>query len=132
MICALRSSSALHVGGRHRQQLDLAERLDAGRADAAVEHRQLADELAGPEGGQRDRAAVGVLARHPDLAGADHVTGVAAIAFVEDPGALRERARNGDLGDPLELSGLEPGEQRNARKKLCSAGLFLAHGRDYR
>ena len=71
---------------------------------------------------------VGMLAGDPHLAGTDHVTGVAAIALVKDPGALRKRARNRDLSDALELGRLEPRQQRHASEQLSGGCLFLTQG----
>ena len=42
--------------------LHVVERLDRGRAQLVVEHRQLAEDVAGPEVRERDDAPVGVLA----------------------------------------------------------------------
>ena len=57
-----------HVAGRQRQQLAVGQRLGAGRALVAVEHRQLAEDLPRAEGGEGDRAPVGVLAGDPEAA----------------------------------------------------------------
>ena len=53
------------------------ERLDRRRAALVVEHRQLAEDVAGAEVRERDRAAVGVLADRPRVAAAHDVAGVA-------------------------------------------------------
>ena len=63
-------------GAEDRERLDLVDRLDRGRAALVVEHRQLAEDVARPEGGQRDLAPVGVLADGACVAVADHVTRV--------------------------------------------------------
>ena len=62
------ASSAPHVGGGQGQQLGVGERLDARRAGLAVEHRQLAEDVARAERGEGDRAPVGVLAGDPEVA----------------------------------------------------------------
>ena len=53
---------APHVRAEDRDRLDVVERLDRRRAALVVEHRQLAEDVAGAEVGERDRAAVDVLA----------------------------------------------------------------------
>ena len=70
-------------------------------ADAllVVEHRQLAEDVAGPEVGERDRAAVDVLADRAGVAAADDVARVGRVALAEDHGAAGEVARDGDVGD---------------------------------
>ena len=108
------------VGGRQPEQLGVGERLDARGAHAAVEHRQLAEDVAGPERRERDRAAVGVLARNAKVALADDVAGVGVIALVEDPHALRERAGDRHGADPRELVG-ESSAKRGTRA-ISSAG----------
>ena len=59
-----------HVHRGQGQQLGVLGGLDAGGAALAVEHRELAEDRARPEGRQRDRPAVGVLADHPAAAAA--------------------------------------------------------------
>ena len=54
------------------------------RAALVVEHRQLAEDVAGAEVRQRDRAAVGVLADGAGVPGADDVARVALVALAED------------------------------------------------
>ena len=95
-----------HVGAGQRQQLAVVERLDAGRAHLAVEHRQLAEDVAGAEVGERDRPPVGVLAGDPEAAAADDVAGVGVVALVKDAGAAGKGARHGDPREAVQLVAL--------------------------
>ena len=86
---ALRHQTA-HVGAEDRQHLERLDRLDRGRAALVVEHRQLAEDVAGAERGERERAAVRVLADGAGVAGADDVARVRGVALAEDDLAGRE------------------------------------------
>src|SRR5262249_36196593 len=110
------------------------ERLDAGRADLAVEHRQLAEDVARAECREGYRPAVGMLAGDAEAAGADDVAGVGMGALVEDAGRGRERAGDGDQGEALELALLEIREEWHAAQQLDRAGTpaGILHQRDYR
>ncbi len=118
----------LDVDRRQRQQLAIGKRLGAGRAEVAVEHRQLAEDLARAERGEGDRAPVGVLAGNPEAALADDVAGVGAISLVEDPRPGRERARHRDPREPLQLPFLEVGEERHAAQQLNRTPALLRGG----
>ena len=109
--------------------LAVGERLGAGRAEVAVEHRQLPEDLARAERGERYRATVGVLAGDPEAAFADDVAGVGTVPLVEDPGPGREGARHGDAREPLQLVLFEIGEERHAAQQLYRAEdlLHVAH-----
>ena len=117
-----------HVAGRQGEQLGVLGRLDAGRARLAVEHRELAEDRAGPEVGERDRPAVGVLAGHPAASVADDVAGVPGVALVEDAGVGRKAARDRDLGDALELGLGQLREQRHSPQQLDDAFASVGHG----
>ena len=110
-----------HLAGGQGQQLAVDERFDAGRADLAVEHRQLAEDVAGAERGEGDRAPVGVLAGDAEAARADDVAGVGVVALVEDPRRGGEGARHRDPREALELLLLEVGEERHAAQQLDRA-----------
>ena len=84
------------------------ERLDGGRARLAVEHGQLAEDRAGAQLGQRDRAAVLVLARELTDAGAHHVARVAVVALAEDHLAPVVAAGHRHLRDLIELASSSP------------------------
>ena len=58
-----------HVVAEDREHLEVVDRLDGGRAPLVVEHRQLAEDVARPERGERDLAPVGVLADRARVAG---------------------------------------------------------------
>ena len=89
-----------------RDRLDVVERLDRGRAPLVVEHRQLAEDVAGAEVRQRDRAAVGVLADRAGVAGAHDVARVRLVALAEDHALTGlEPARDGHLDHALRSSG---------------------------
>src|SRR5205823_11690212 len=70
-----------HVAGRQSEQLALRERLDARRASAAVEHRELAEYVPRPKRREGDRAAIRMLPRHSQIAAADDVAGVGGVAL---------------------------------------------------
>jgi hypothetical protein len=114
----VRGDHAPHVGRGQAEQLRVCDRLDAGRAGAAVEHRELAEEVAGAERGEGDRAPVGVLAGDPEIALADDVAGVRGVALVKHPHALGKRTRDRDVGDALKLVARELREQRNPSQEL--------------
>jgi hypothetical protein len=59
-----------------------------------------------------------VLARRADATGADDVTGVARVALAEHNLARLKRARNREIGDPLQVFALERREHRHAREQL--------------
>ena len=63
----------------------LSDRLDARRTLLPVEHRELTEDRARTERGQRDHPAVRMLADDATAAAADDVAGVARVALVEDP-----------------------------------------------
>ncbi len=91
-----------------RERLEVVDRLDGGRAPLVVEHRQLAEDLAGAERGERDLAAVGVLADRPRVAAADDVARVGGVALAEDRLARPAKRRGiGHRGDRVELRGAE-------------------------
>src|SRR4029079_13522031 len=93
----------------------------------AVEHRQLAEDLAGAQGGQGDRPAVGVLAGDAEASLLDDVAGVGVSALVENAGPGREGAGHGHVREALELALLEVGEQRHAPQQLDCALLPVRH-----
>jgi hypothetical protein len=119
------------IVGWQRQQLPLGQGLGAGRALVAVEHRQLAEDLAGTEGGEGDRTAVGVFAGDAEAAVLDDVAGVGIVALVEDPGPGREGPRHGDVREALQLPLLQVGEERHAPQQLDRALICLRHYADY-
>ena len=57
---------------RQRQQADVAQRHDRGRAAGAVDDRHLADDVAGAQDRQRDLTALVAVHRDLDAARADH------------------------------------------------------------
>ena len=115
-----------HVGAEDRDRLDVVERLDRGRAPLVVEHRQLAEDVAGAEVGERDRAAVGVLADRAGVAGADDVAGVALVALAEDDlagrgsCAGRRPRRRGSRSVGASVSNAGTRASSSATSRLCS------------
>ena len=103
---------AANVACRQGEELGLGERLDARGTRLAVEHRELAEDVARSEGGKRDRSSVGMLSRHTQVAGAHHEAGVRVISLVEDTDPRWERARDRDSRDPFEVLAGELGEER--------------------
>ena len=107
-----------HVRAEQRQRLDVVDRLDGGRALLVVEHRQLAEDVAGAERGQRDLAAVAVLADGARVAGADHVARVRVVALAEYRLAGREAPRVREVGHAAQVGLLAarrtPGRARAA------------------
>ena len=92
-----------HVRGQNRDRLHGFGRLDGGGAPFVVEHRQLAEDVAGAEVRERDRAAVGVLAYGSRMPRAHDIAGAALIALAEHNLTRLEAAGDGDLGHPLKL-----------------------------
>ena len=89
-----------------------------GRAALVLEQRELAEDVARAERRERDRAPAGVLAHRAGATGANDVAGVARVALAEYDLARLERARDGEVGDPLEVFALERREHRHAREQL--------------
>ena len=113
------------------------ERLDASIVSTVAERRSSSNIASspkmspGPEGGERDLAAVGVLAHRAGVAGADDVARVGLVALAEDDLARAEPARVGDLGDEREVLGRERREHRDAAEQLGGlqcAGRHVARG----
>ncbi len=104
---------ALEVAGEDRHGPHVVDRLDRRRANLAVEHRKLAEDLARAEVRERDRAAVGVLADDPRRAGAQDVAGVAWVSLAQDDRPRRVAPGHGDAGDLFELLRRQLREQRN-------------------
>ena len=94
------------------------DRLHRGRAHLPAEHRQLAEDLAGADVGERDRAPVGVLTGDARLPALQHVTGVAGVALAQDDRAGRIVARHRDAGNLLQLRLRQLREQRHAPQQL--------------
>src|SRR5262249_35563294 len=86
-----------------RDRLDRVERLDGGGALLVVEHRELAEDISGPEVGERDGPAVDVLAHGPGVAAADDVAGVARVALAEDHLLGREPPQDRDVRDAAQV-----------------------------
>src|SRR5256885_6090379 len=91
--------------------------LDRGRAALVVEHRQLTEEVARTEGGQRDRPPVGMLADGARVAAAHDVARAAGVTLPEDDLPRLEAARHGELGDARQLARAERLEDRDAREE---------------
>ena len=89
-----------------------------GRAALVLEHRELAEDVAGAERRERDRAPVAVRADRARVALADDVAGVAGVALAEHDLLRRELARHRHLGDPLEVAALERRERRDPSEQL--------------
>src|SRR4051812_37760186 len=106
-----------HVRAEDGDGVDGVDGLDRGRPAFVVEHGQLAEDVARPEGGQGDRATVGMLADRPRVAGLDDVARVAGVALAEDDVAGGKAPRHGELGDLGQLARTEGLEDRDARKQ---------------
>ena len=108
----------LQVARQDRDRAHVVDRLDGGGADLAAEHRQLAEDLARAQVGERDRAPVRVLAGDARLAPLEHVARVAGVALAQDDRARRVAARHRDARDLLQLGLRQLGEQRHAAQQL--------------
>src|SRR5919198_178166 len=108
----------------------ILERVRARGARAAIEERELAEELAGPH--DRDERLLTELARQRDLHRAleDEVEVRARIILPEDRLAPAEALRAYALSELGHLALGKPREQRQATEMLGDA-LLLGHGRDY-
>ena len=111
-----------HVGTEHGDDARRLDRLDGGGAKLVLEHRELAEDVAGAEGGERDRAPVGVPAHGAGAAAAHDVAGVAGVALAEDDLTGLELAGHGELCDPLQVGGHERREHGHAREQLDDLG----------
>ncbi len=107
-----------HVRAEHAHDARRLDRLDGGGAALVLEHRQLAEDVSGPERRERDRAPVAVAAHRARLPLAHDVAGVALIALAEDRLAGLEAPGDGHLRDPLEVAGLERREHRHPPEQL--------------
>ena len=104
--------------------LEVVGRLDGRRAALVVEHRQLAEDVSRPERGERDLAAVRVLADGARVPGADDVTGVRVVTLAEHELAGAEAPRHRDFGDAAQVlvrELLEHGHAAQQRGRLLSA-----------
>ena len=102
------------LGPRQDERLRRLEGRCRRRARCAVQERELAEDIAGPQGRQ-DRLVPGVGRQHDlDRPGHDDEQGVAGVAEVEDDFAPPEAAASHPLADPFEARRVQPGEERNA------------------
>jgi hypothetical protein len=122
------AQEAAHVRARDGDRLDRVERLDRRRAPFGVEHGQLAEDVAGAEVRERDRAPVDVLAHGARVAAADDVAGVALVALAEDDLLRVEAPRHRDLRDPAQVLGPERLEHGHGAQQR-DAVLQPRHGR---
>ena len=80
----------------------------------------------GPERGERDLAAVGVLAHGARVAGADDVARVGVVVLAEDDLSAAEAPRHGDVRHAHQVLGAQGLEDRYAaeqsRRLLCARG----------
>ena len=90
---------------RIAEHLEVVGRLDGRRAPLVVEHRELAEDVAGAERGQRDLAPVRVLADRARVAGVHDVAGVRVVALAEYDLAAREAPRHRHVGDATQVVG---------------------------
>ena len=109
---------APHVWPEHSDDARRLDRFDRRRAKLVLEHRELAEDVSGPERRERDRAPVRVGADRAGLAEPDDVTGVARVALAENNLAGLEGARDRDLGDALKVVHLERGEDGHTPEQL--------------
>jgi hypothetical protein len=107
-----------HVRAEHRHHTRLLNRFNRSRAALVLEQRQLAEDVTRAERRERDYAPTGVLACRTGATGADDVAGVARVALAEHNLARLKRARNREIGDPLQVLVFERGEHRHAREQL--------------
>src|SRR5438067_13510818 len=96
-----------HVRGQNRDRLHGFGRLDGGGAPFVVEHRQLAEDVAGAEVRERDRAAVGVLAYGSRMPRAHDIAGASLIALAERNPTRLEAAAVGYPSPPPKLPSAE-------------------------
>ena len=113
-----RRTSAGEQGDRRR----VLERLDRRRARLAAPHRQLAEDVAAPQLGERDRAPVAVVARHARRAAAHDVAGVAVVTLAEDDLAGRPAARDRDVGELRDVARPEPREEGHLGQQFDGVG----------
>ena len=110
-----------------RDRLDVVERLDRRRSALVVEHRELAEDVAGAEVGERDRAAVGVLAHRARVAAAHDVARVARVALAEDDLSGGEAPRDRDVGDAPQVVGPSASKHGHpASRPAMSSALAIA------
>ena len=102
-----------------------------GGAALAVEHRDLAEQIARPQKIQGQPAAVGGAGFDPDLAAADPEQGVAGVALLEQHLADPELLGMAETGYPLQFIGAEVREHRIHLQNNRKFGLF-AHCNAFR
>ncbi len=93
-------------------------------AALAVEHRDLAEQVARAHEIQRQPAAVGGAGLDPDLAAADPEQGIAGVALLEQHLAGREMLGVAEAGDPLQFVGAQVREHRVHFQNDRKFGLF--------
>ncbi len=108
---------------QHEQFGRLARHRVRGAA-LAVEHRDLAEQFAGPEEIQRQPAAVGGAGLDPDLAAADPEQGIAGVALLEQHLAGAELLGVAKAGYPLQFVGAQIREHRIHLQNNRKFGLF--------
>ncbi len=107
-----------HVGPEHAHDARRLDRFDRGRAELVLEHRELAEDVAGPERGERDRAPVAVAAHGARVAGAHDVAGVAGVALAEHRLARLEARGTATSAIRCEVVGLERREHGHPPEQL--------------
>ena len=115
---------------QHEQFGRLARRRVRGAA-LAVEHRDLAEQIARAHEIQGQPAAVGGAGLDPDLAAAHPEQGIAGVALLKQHLAEREMLGVAKAGDPLQFVGAEVREHRIHLQNNRKFGLF-AHGNAFR
>ena len=115
---------------QHEQFGRLAGRRVRGAA-LAVEHRDLAEQIARAHEIQGQPAAVGSAGLDPDLAAADPEQGIAGIALLEQHLADRQLLGVAKAGNPLQFVGAQIREHRIHLQNNRKFGLF-AHCNAFR
>lgn len=117
------TQQAAHVRAENRDDLRRLDGLDRRRASLVVEHRQLSEDVARPEVGQRDRPPIAIAPEGAQLTRPHDVTRVAVVALVEDDLARPILPGHRDLGDARELGvaqRLERGDVVEQRDRVAS------------
>jgi hypothetical protein len=109
---------AAHVRPQHPDHADPLNRLDRRRAALVLEHRQLAEDVAGAERRERDRAPVAVRADRPRVALANDVAGVARVALAKHRLPRLERSRHSHFCDSLQVGPLQRREHGHSPEQL--------------
>ena len=124
-----------HVRAEHRHYAHQLDRLDGGRAQLILKHGKLAEDVAGPEAGERDRAPVVVRAHRARMPLAHDVARVAGVALAKDRltglgkprGTASSAIRCRSAGSSVEKTGTRPSSSTTSTELAAAIAQWIPH-----